>query len=60
MRIERDYTGVDRVRTYDGRSLGSPNEISAQRPSYLLSVTPMRLSDLEIAVKNRVLAGRAR
>ena len=60
MRVERDINGVDRVRTYDGRSLGSPNEIGAQRPNYMWSVTPMRLADLEIAVKSRVLAGRPR
>ena len=60
MRIERDINGVDRIRTYDGRSLGNPNEIGAQRPNYMLSVTPMRLADLEIAVKSRMLAGRAR
>jgi hypothetical protein len=60
LRVERDPYGTDRIRTYDGRSLGNPNEISAQRPSYLSSVTPMRLSDLAVAVRGRVLAGRAR
>lgn len=60
LRIERDYAGVDRVRTHDGRSLGSVTEIGPQRPSYMLSVTPMRLSDLASAVKARVVAGRAR
>jgi len=60
MRVERDYTGVDRVRTSDGRSLGSPAEVGAQRPNYMTSVTPMRLSDFESAVRSRVLAGRAR
>ena len=60
MRVEKDSYGVDRVRTYDGRSLGNPSEIGANRPSYMASVTPMRLADLESAVRNRVLAGRAR
>jgi hypothetical protein len=60
MRIEKDPYGVDRVRTHDGRSLGSPSEISAQRANPLISVTPMRLTDLESAVRSRALAGRAR
>jgi hypothetical protein len=60
LRVERDPYGVDRIRTYDGRSLGSPSEINAQRPSYLSSVTPMRLTDLAAAVRGRVLAARAR
>jgi len=60
MRVERDYNGVDRVRTYDGRSLGSPAEVGAQRPNYMTSVTPMRLADLETAVRSRASAGRAR
>ena len=60
MRIEKDPYGVDRVRTYDGRSLGSPAEIGAQRPNYMTSLTPMRLADLASAVRGRVLAGRAR
>ena len=60
LRIERDGAGVDRVRTHDGRSLGNPAEVGAQRPSYMVSITPMRLSDLENAVRGRVSAGRAR
>ncbi len=60
MRVERDHNGVDRVRTYDGRSLGSPAEVGANRPNYMTSVTPMRLSELASAVRSRVLAGRAR
>ena len=60
MRVEKDPNGVDRVRTYDGRSLGQPSEVGAQRPNYMSSVTPMRLSDLAAAVRGRVLAGRAR
>lgn len=59
MRVERDHNGVDRVRTYDGRSLGSPAEVGVNRPNYMTSVTPMRLSDLGIAVRARVAAGRA-
>jgi hypothetical protein len=60
LRVERDSIGVDRVRTHDGRSLGNPSEVGANRPNYALSVTPMRLSDLAAAVRGRVLAGRAR
>lgn len=60
MRVERDVNGVDRVRTYDGRSLGSPAEVGANRANYMTSVTPMRLSDLASAVRGRVSAGRAR
>jgi hypothetical protein len=60
MRVEKDPYGVDRVRTYDGRSLGNPSEVGAQRTNSLVSVTPMRLADLEGAVRSRVLAGRAR
>lgn len=60
MRVEKDPYGVDRVRTYDGRSLGNPGQVGANKANYMLSVTPMRLSDLETAVRGRVSAGRAR
>ncbi|MBY0497341.1 MAG: hypothetical protein K2Y23_24310 [Cyanobacteria bacterium] len=60
MRVEKDPYGVDRVRTYDGRSLGNPSEVGVQRPNYMTQVTPMRLADLASAVRGRVLAGRAR
>lgn len=60
MRVERDSHGVDRVLAHDGRSLGNPSEVGANRPSYMISVTPMRLSDLATAVRARVQAGRAR
>jgi hypothetical protein len=60
LRVERDPYGVDRIRTNDGRSLGHPAEISTERPNYMVSVTPMRLSDLAQAVRGRVSAGRAR
>lgn len=53
LRVERDQNGVDRVRTHDGRSLGGINEFGPNRPSYMLSITPMRLSDLASAVKAR-------
>ena len=52
LRIERDFAGVDRVRTHDGRSLGGINEMGTNRPSYMLSITPMRLADLASAVKS--------
>lgn len=62
MRVERDtVSGVDRVRTFDGRALGSAAQIGPQRaaPS-LISVTPMRLAALETAVRSRLGAGRPR
>ena len=62
LRVERDtVSGVDRVRTYDGRALGNVAQLGPQRaaPS-LTSITPMRLSDLESAVRSRVAAARQR
>ena len=62
MRVERDtVSGVDRVRTFDGRALGSVAQIGPQRaaPS-LASITPMRLAALETAVRSRLGAGRPR
>lgn len=61
MRVERDAaTGLDRVRTYDGRSFASTAEIGAQRAPAVTFQAPMRLSDLESAVRARAQAGRAR
>jgi hypothetical protein len=60
MRVEKDPSGVDRIRTYDGRSLGNPAQFNALRPNYTTPVTPMRLTDLASAVRARVVAGRAR
>lgn len=60
MRVEKDPYGVDRVRTYDGRSLASPNQVGANKTDYLLSVTPMRLADFETAVRGRLAAQRMR
>lgn len=60
LRIEKDPYGVDRVRTYDGRSLGNANQVGANKVNYMLSVTAMRLTELETAVRARVAAGRAR
>ena len=51
LRVERDVYGVDRVRTNDGRSLGGVNQVGPQRPNMMLSITPMRLSELAAAVK---------
>lgn len=62
MRVERDtVSGVDRVRTFDGRALGSVAQIGPQRaaPS-LASITPMRLAELETAVRSRLGTGRPR
>lgn len=61
LRVERDpIGGVDRVRTHDGRSLGSPAQLGPQRTDSLLSITPMRLSELASAVRGRVSTGRVR
>ncbi|MSO60616.1 MAG: hypothetical protein EXQ50_00745 [Acidobacteria bacterium] len=62
MRVERDtVSGVDRVRTFDGRALGSVAQVGPRRaaPS-LASITPMRLAELETAVRSRLGAGRPR
>lgn len=62
MRVERDtLSGVDRVRTFDGRPLGSVAQIGPQRtaPS-LASIAPMRLTDFETAVRSRVGVVRQR
>ena len=62
MRVERDtVSGVDRVRTFDGRALGSIAQFGPQRaaPSFA-SITPMRLTELETAVRARLGAGRPR
>jgi hypothetical protein len=60
MRVERDtVSGVDRVRTHDGRALGSVAQIGPQRIApTLASITPMRLADLAGAVRARVNAPR--
>ncbi len=61
LRVERDAaTGVDRVRTYDGRSLASVADFGAARAAALVQVTPMRLSDLKASVIGRVVAAKAR
>ena len=62
MRVERDtVSGVDRVRTFDGRALGSVAQIGPQRAAPpLASITPMRLAELETAVRSRLGAGRPR
>lgn len=58
MRVERDpATGVDRVRTFDGRAFTSVAEIGAQRAPGVRVQTPMRLADFRSAVVAR--AGRA-
>lgn len=58
LRVERDFFGVDRVRTHDGRSLAGLSQIGPQRPDLMLSATPMRLSDLASAVKALAAAMR--
>lgn len=60
MKVERDFFGVDRVRTHDGRSLGNTAQIAPNRATYMMSITAMRLSELESAVRARAAAGRAR
>lgn len=62
MRIERDtVSNTDRVRTHDGRALGDVSQIGPQRaaPS-LASIAPMRLADLESAVRARLGIARQR
>ncbi len=60
MRVERDTaSGIDRVRTHDGQALGSLAQIGPQRPApSLASISPMRLSELESAVRARLGAAR--
>jgi len=61
LRVERDpVSGVDRVRTHDGKALGGVAQIGAQRPASLASITPMRLADLEAAVRSRGNPARQR
>lgn len=62
MRVEREVaSGVDRVRTHDGQALGSLAQIGPQRAApTLASITPMRLSELESAVRARLGAARQR
>ena len=62
MRVERDtVSGIDRVRTFDGRALGSIAQLGPQRTERsLASVTPMRLTELESAVRARSGAARQR
>lgn len=61
MRVERDIqSGVDRIRTFDGRALGNVAQIGPQRTASLASITPMRLADLASAVRSRTSAGRPR
>ena len=61
LRIERDAaSGVDRVRTFDGRLLGSVAELGAARPPALTAITAMRLSEVKAAVLGRVAAGGGR
>jgi hypothetical protein len=60
-RVERDLaSGVDRVRTHDGRSLPDVGEIGANRPPSFLSMTPMRLAAFEAAVAGQISAARVR
>ena len=59
LRIERDtVSGVDRIRAFDGRSVGSLADIGRPRSSSFALVTPMRLTDIADAVRARVRAGR--
>ena len=61
VRIERELaTGIDRVRTFDGRSLGSTADLGGLRPPSFEPITPMRLADFKAAVLGRLALGRAR
>lgn len=58
LKIERDAaTGVDRVRSFDGRSLASTDQIG-RAPRGASAAVPMRLIDLAAAVRARLNAGR--
>jgi len=62
MRVERDISGVDRVRTFDGRPLVNPAELGPARaaggPTGV--ITPMRLSEFSAAVRAHMNAARQR
>jgi hypothetical protein len=59
LRIERDTVGgIDRVRLFDGRSIGSLAEIGRPRSSSFTPVTPMRLAEVAEAVRARAHNGR--
>ena len=60
MKIERDFSGVDRVRTHDGRSLGDISQLGVNRPNYMRSINAMRLADLAGAVRTRAALAGAR
>lgn len=52
MRVERDGSGVERVRTFDGQPLGNITQIGPQRQAAnLAGIAPMRLSELASAVR---------
>ena len=59
LRVERDTVGgVDRIRAFDGRSVGGLSDIGRPRSSSFAPVTPMRLADVAEAVRARVRSGR--
>jgi len=59
LRIERDpVSGVDRVRSFDGRSLNSLAEIGRLRATSFAPVAPMRLAEIAEAVRVRLRNGR--
>lgn len=59
MRVERDGSGVERVRTFDGQPLGSVAQIGPQRrTASLAGIAPMRLSELASAVRVEMSARR--
>lgn len=61
MRIEREpATGIDRVRTYDGRALVTLGQLGPQRAVIPFDAPAMRLSDFKAEVLGRVAAARAR
>lgn len=60
LRVERDGSGIDRVRTYDGRALINPGDVGSSRPRALSAAEAMRLSELAAAVRGRLLAGGVR
>lgn len=58
LRVDRDAAGVDHIRANDGRSIANIGEVTARRADPLLTLVPMRLSDLGAEVRRRVEGAR--
>ena len=60
MPVDRDRFGVDRVRTYDGLPLTSPDAIGVSGAARITLAPAMPLTDLGAAVRARITAQRGR